>query len=132
MRVTKDYVHLRETANAINDILPAEYKDAYFQLVLHPVKACANLYDMYHSAALNAKLSREKNIIANGGYNRETGEAELQNNTAQFISFGSLFLANPDLPKRFELNAALNEPDRATMYGGGDDKGNTDYPALAL
>jgi N-ethylmaleimide reductase len=71
-----------------------------------------------------------KTIIVNGGYNRETAEQELQNNRSQFVSFGSLFLANPDLPKRFELNASLNEPDRSTMYGGGDEKGYTDYPAL--
>lgn len=30
-------------------------------------------------------------------------------------SYGTLFLPNPDLPKRFELNAALNTADRATM-----------------
>jgi N-ethylmaleimide reductase len=72
----------------------------------------------------------KKNIIVNGGYNRDTAEAELQRNAAQFVSFGSLFLANPDLPKRFELNAVLNEPDKVTMYGGGDEKGYTDYPAM--
>lgn len=68
-------------------------------------------------------------IIANGGYTRETGEAELEKGIAQVISYGALFLANPDLPKRFELNAALNEPDRATMFGGGE-KGYTDYAFL--
>ncbi len=68
-------------------------------------------------------------IIANCGYNRETGEAELEKGIAQLISYGTLFLANPDLPKRFELNAELNEPDRATMYGG-KDQGYIDYPFL--
>ena len=33
--------------------LPAEYKDAFFELVLHPVKACANLYELYYNVALN-------------------------------------------------------------------------------
>ena len=74
------------------------------------------------------KLSHHP-IIANCGYNRETGEQELQKGIAKLISFGALFLANPDLPKRFELNAELNEPDRATMYGG-QDKGYIDYPFL--
>jgi 2,4-dienoyl-CoA reductase-like NADH-dependent reductase (Old Yellow Enzyme family) len=69
-------------------------------------------------------------IIANCGYNRETGEAELQKGIAKLIAYGTLFLANPDLPKRFELNAELNQPDRATMYGG-QDKGYIDYPFLA-
>lgn len=68
-------------------------------------------------------------VIANCGYTRETGEIELERGIAQLISYGSLFLANPDLPKRFELNAALNQPDRATMYGG-KDAGYIDYPFL--
>ena len=68
-------------------------------------------------------------IIANGGYNRETGEAILQKGTAALISYGGLFLANPDLPRRFELNATLGQADRATMFGGGE-KGYTDYPFL--
>jgi N-ethylmaleimide reductase len=68
-------------------------------------------------------------VIANGGYNRETGEAELERGIAKLISFGASFLANPDLPKRFELGAGLNQPDRATMFGGGE-KGYTDYSFL--
>ena len=68
-------------------------------------------------------------IIANCGYTKETGEAELEKGIAKLISYGSLFLANPDLPKRFELNAELNQPDRATMYGG-QDQGYIDYPFL--
>ena len=74
------------------------------------------------------KLSKHP-VIANCGYTRETGEAEIEKGIAQLISYGSLFLANPDLPKRFELNAELNQPDRATMYGG-QDKGYIDYPFL--
>lgn len=68
-------------------------------------------------------------IIANGGYTRESGEAELEKGIASMISYGSLFISNPDLPKRFELNAELILPDRATMYGGGEN-GYTDYPFI--
>lgn len=68
-------------------------------------------------------------VIANGGYTRESGEAELEKGIALMISYGSLFISNPDLPKRFELNAELIQPDRATMYGGGE-KGYTDYPLI--
>ncbi|MDQ0639936.1 N-ethylmaleimide reductase [Pedobacter sp. W3I1] len=66
-------------------------------------------------------------VIANAGYNRETGEAELEKGIAKMISYGSSFVANPDLPERFKQNVALNQPDPATMYGGGE-KGYTDYP----
>jgi N-ethylmaleimide reductase len=68
-------------------------------------------------------------VIANCGYTRESGEAELQKGIAKLISYGTLFLANPDLPRRFELNAELNQADRATMYGG-KDQGYIDYPFL--
>ncbi len=68
-------------------------------------------------------------VIANCGYSRESGEAELEKGIAELVSYGTLFLANPDLPKRFELNSELNQPDRATMYGG-QDKGYIDYPFL--
>ncbi|MVT08171.1 alkene reductase [Chitinophaga tropicalis] len=76
-----------------------------------------------------SKLTRHT-IIANGGYTRETGEAALAEGMADIISYGALFLANPDLPKRFELNSELNQADRATMFGGGE-QGYTDYPFLA-
>lgn len=75
------------------------------------------------------KLSNHT-IIANCGYTKETGEEELEKGIAKLVSYGSLFLANPDLPKRFELSAELNQPDRATMYGG-QDKGYIDYPFLS-
>jgi N-ethylmaleimide reductase len=45
------------------------------------------------------------------------------------VSFGTSFLANPDLPLRLARNVPLNAPDPATFYGG-DARGYTDYPAL--
>jgi N-ethylmaleimide reductase len=68
-------------------------------------------------------------VIANTGYNKASAEAELEKGIAKVISFGTLFLANPDLPQRFEQDAQLNEPDRATMFGDGE-QGYTDYPFL--
>ena len=68
-------------------------------------------------------------LIAGTAYDRETGEAELQKSIADFIAYGVPFLANPDLVKRFELNAELNPADKATMFGGGE-QGYTDYPTL--
>jgi hypothetical protein len=45
--------------------LPEAYRDTYMQLVLHPVRAMANLYDMYYALAMNQKLAAEKNLAAN-------------------------------------------------------------------
>jgi hypothetical protein len=45
--------------------LPEEYRDAYFQLILHPVKASANLQEMYTEQAKNINLYQQNNIEAN-------------------------------------------------------------------
>ena len=52
-RIAKEYAVLAEQAEQINKLLPVEYRDAYFQLVLYPVKASANLNDLYVTAARN-------------------------------------------------------------------------------
>lgn len=66
-------------------------------------------------------------VIANAGYDKASAEAELEKGIAKLVSFGKLYIANPDLPERFEKNATLAEPDRATMYRGGK-HGYIDYP----
>jgi N-ethylmaleimide reductase len=71
----------------------------------------------------------KQTVIANAGYDKVTAEAEMEKGIAKLVSFGTLFLANPDLPVRFELVAELNQPDRATMFGGGA-QGYIDYPFL--
>jgi len=67
--------------------------------------------------------------MANNGYTRASAMLALQQGNADMVAFGKLFIANPDLPERFALDAALNEPDPETFYGG-DEKGYTDYPTL--
>ena len=66
-------------------------------------------------------------IVANGFTYATTTEA-LTEDLADAVAFGRLFIANPDLPKRFRLGAPLNALDESTLYGGAD-KGYTDYPA---
>jgi N-ethylmaleimide reductase len=70
-------------------------------------------------------------LITNGGYDQEKGNAILASGDADLVSFGKLFIANPDLPKRFELKAPLNAPDPKTFYAP-DEKGYTDYPFFEL
>lgn len=68
--------------------------------------------------------------IANENFTRESAEQILAAGEADAIAFGKLFIANPDLPRRFALNAPLNEWNAATFYADGPE-GYTDYPALA-
>ena len=69
-------------------------------------------------------------LIVNGGYDAQSGDAAIARGDADLVAFGVPFLANPDLPARYRRNAALNAPDQATFYAG-EEKGYTDYPALA-
>jgi N-ethylmaleimide reductase len=68
-------------------------------------------------------------LILNGGYDARSGNEAIEKGTADLISFGVLFLANPDLPGRFRKNAPLNSADVATFYMG-EEKGYIDYPKL--
>ena len=68
-------------------------------------------------------------LILAGGFDRESGERALQDGDADLIAYARLFLANPDLPERFEQDAPLNEWDKSTFYGGGAE-GYIDYPEL--
>ena len=52
-RVRDDYLALETRALRLFDEVPAEARDAYRQVLLFPVQAMANLYDMYYSQAMN-------------------------------------------------------------------------------
>jgi len=67
--------------------------------------------------------------IANEKFTQATASQVIAAQEADAVAFGVPFLANPDLPERFRLNAPLNEPDQSTFYAAGA-KGYTDYPSL--
>ncbi|PIN00631.1 NADH:flavin oxidoreductase/12-oxophytodienoate reductase [Handroanthus impetiginosus] len=69
-------------------------------------------------------------FIAAGGYNRSKANRAIAENYTDLIAFGRLFLANPDLPKRYELDAPLNKYNRSTFYISDPVVGYTDYPFL--
>ncbi|TRW27379.1 alkene reductase [Flavobacterium zepuense] len=66
-------------------------------------------------------------LILNGGYTGERATAAIESREADMVSFGSLFIANPDLPYRLEHDKHFTQPDEATFYTPGE-KGYTDYP----
>lgn len=69
-------------------------------------------------------------LIVNGGYDFASGEAAVAAGDADLVAYGVPFLANPDLPERFRLEAPLNAPDASTFYTG-EARGYIDYPTLA-
>ncbi len=69
-------------------------------------------------------------IVVCGGYQQSDAQRILAQGLADAVAFGKPFIANPDLPRRFALDAGLAQPDGSTFYGG-DARGYTDYPSLA-
>ncbi|WP_198961552.1 hypothetical protein [Pseudonocardia sp. MH-G8] len=68
-------------------------------------------------------------LLNRAGAGLDTRVSDLDTGLADVITVGSMALANPDLPARVRAGAPLNQPDRATFYGG-DHHGYTDYPTL--
>ena len=66
-------------------------------------------------------------LILNGGYTRERAENAIENGESDLVSFGSSFIANPDLPYRIEHKIEWTKPDTSTFYTA-DEKGYIDYP----
>jgi N-ethylmaleimide reductase len=67
--------------------------------------------------------------IANGDYERDSAIDAVDQERADFIAFGKLFIANPDLPQRLRQNGPYNLP-RPDSYYAGSAEGYDDYPAL--
>jgi len=67
--------------------------------------------------------------MANGKYDLARAQQAIRSGAADMVSFGTLYIANPDLVERFRRGAALNAADPETFYGG-NEHGYTDYPCL--
>lgn len=63
--VLNDYRALALKALRLKEDIPAEYQDAYYQLVLYPIDACSNLYEMYYAVAKNRELAAKFDLKAN-------------------------------------------------------------------
>ena len=68
-------------------------------------------------------------FVANEGLDIASAQAVVETGAADAVAFGKLFIANPDLPRRFLLGAPLNPWNSQTFYSDGPE-GYTDYPTL--
>lgn len=136
----RDHVGVRlsplNSFNSMKDSYPAKTFRAAVDSLNHSCLAYLHLVEEDGSPAsgpgFNMTDLREDykgTLIVNGGYDRERAEAALATARADFISFGRLFIANPDLPARFKSGAPLGRPDPSSFYGG-DDHGYIDYTFL--
>lgn len=105
-----------------------DYDLAYLHLIEPFTDVSGNSYAIQEVAKHFRKIYKGT-IIINRGFNKETATKVLEDGDADLVSFGTPFIANPDLVARFKADAPLNQPDQATFYTPGE-KGYTDYPTL--
>lgn len=64
-RITREWDELQRQAEAIDRQLPNSYKDAFYQLVLHPIKAYGNLQRLYTAVVKNNFYAAQQDTAAN-------------------------------------------------------------------
>ncbi|KAF5199178.1 12-oxophytodienoate reductase, partial [Thalictrum thalictroides] len=106
-----------------------KYGIAYCHMVEPRMKLVGEKFETPHSLLPMRKAFKGTFMVA-GGYTREDGNNAIANNYADLVAYGRWFLANPDLPKRFELDAPLNKYNRETFYISDPIRGYVDYPFL--
>jgi len=124
--------------NAFNDMRDSQAQETFMSV--------AGLMSGFGLAYLHVvegdMVSGEKNLdysriratfkgvyMANCRYDLARAQQAIAADAADMVSFGVLYIANPDLVERFRRGAELNTPDPETYYGG-NEHGYIDYPFL--
>ncbi|MFD8719691.1 alkene reductase [Streptomyces sp. NPDC059629] len=123
--------------NPLNDMDEPEPEPTYTALVdaLEPLGlAYVHVMEVPGHRELTTALRKRFSgvFVLNPATEGPTGPEALElveDGTADVISYGQLFLANPDLPARLKAGGPFNAANPATFFGGGAE-GYTDYPAL--
>uniref|UniRef100_A0A2N9HVC1 NADH:flavin oxidoreductase/NADH oxidase N-terminal domain-containing protein n=1 Tax=Fagus sylvatica TaxID=28930 RepID=A0A2N9HVC1_FAGSY len=119
-------LRIEEIPQIVNDFRLAARNAIEAALLRSPY---IKISDSPHSLVPMRKAFKGSFFVA-GGYDREDGNKAIAEDRADLVVFGRLFLANPDLPKRFKLNAPLNKYNRDTFYISDPVVGYSDYPFL--
>lgn len=133
---------IRLSPGGINNVQDSNAKELFsyfvdklntFELAyLHLLEPYVDLSEIPHSIQEVAKFFRplyKGTLMINNGFTQETANQVINDNLADLVSFGKLFISNPDLVHRFAKKASLNDWDLNTFYSPGE-KGYTDYPFL--
>ena len=113
-----DYTYLAQQLNARGLV--------YIHLVDHSSTGAPVVPD---SMKMAFRKTFKGKLILSGGYDAARAESDLAAGKCDLIAVGKPFLANPDLVRRWQTGAAVNEVDMNTFYTPGA-KGYTDYPSL--
>jgi N-ethylmaleimide reductase len=125
-------------ANPFNSISEDNIEETYEALVKELAKLDLAYLHFMENPMQNGLLSKVRGwwpntlIVNTYGGDKRKGKADLEyidSGIADLLSFGQLFIANPDLPARLKNDGPYNAADASKFYGGAE-AGYTDYPAL--
>lgn len=106
-----------------------EYDLAFLHL-LEPYENLSHIPNAVQNIAEHFRQIYQGTLMINNGFDFESANRVVEEGHADLVSFGKLFISNPDLVERFRQNAPLNDWDLDTFYSPGP-KGFIDYPALS-
>ncbi|GKD72557.1 putative 12-oxophytodienoate reductase 11 [Tanacetum coccineum] len=86
--------------------------------------------ETWNSLAAMRKVFKGTFMVAGGYHDRDEANSVVENGDADLVAFGRAFLANPDLPRQFMLNAPLIKYDESTFYTYDPLVGYTNYAFL--
>ncbi|XP_022737325.1 12-oxophytodienoate reductase 2-like [Durio zibethinus] len=128
-----DYMESRDSNPNALGLYMAKSLNKYGILYCHTVEPrMRTLGEKFecHDSLLPMRKGFNGSFIVAGGYEREDGNQAVTENHTDLVAYGRLFLANPDLPRRFELDAPLNKYNSDTCCTSDPVVGYTDYPFL--
>ncbi|KAM7280869.1 hypothetical protein ACFE04_008003 [Oxalis oulophora] len=106
-----------------------KYGIAYCHVIEPRMKTAGEIFECHDSLVPMRKAFHGSFIVA-GGYKKEDGNKAIAEDRGDLVAYGRWFISNPDLPRRFELDAPLNKYIRDTFYTSDPVIGYTDYPFL--
>jgi N-ethylmaleimide reductase len=123
-------IALDDESEALYDILVSRlnnYNLAYLHISGFTMASTADPLNLVLATAKHFRSIYKGTLMINKGFTAQTANDAIVDDIADLVSFGELYIGNPDLVERFAQNAPLNHNDRTTYYTGGAN-GYTDYP----
>lgn len=134
--IGKDKVGIRVSPfNPFNGMAADAQEAEQYRMLVNGLKEIGLVYIHFLTFAMTPELVDELHttfggtFILNGGYTAERAESDISSGRTELVSFGSSYIANPDLVERMQKGTELAAPDQATFYTA-DAKGYTDYPTM--
>jgi N-ethylmaleimide reductase len=122
------YNSMKDSDPVTQTALLAEKLNTFNLAYLHLMRA--DFFGVQKADAVSIACEKYKGVLlGNMGYTPEEAEAVIAEGKLDAVAFGTSFFANPYLPERIKLKAALNTPDSNTFYTPGA-RGYADFPMM--